>query len=160
MQSYISTNVTNDSGGLTEGEFQTFLRTGFRYGARTKTLFCSPTVVSAIEGFARVNERVVNDAGTVYGISMSTYRSGQGTVKIISHVDWQDSAVYGGFAFLLDMDNVRARPLQNVGQTQLLRNRQAPDYDGVKDEYRSETGLQFINEPTAALLSGVTAPTV
>ena len=159
-QSYITTNVTNDSGGLTEGEFQTFLRTGFRYGARTKTLFCSPTAISAIEAFARANITVPQpDHGDVYGIKMKQYTSGQGDVMLVSHVDWQDSSVYGGFAFLMDLDSpIRARPLQNVGQTQLLRNRQAPDYDGVKDEFRSETCLQLVSERRSALLTGITAP--
>ncbi len=159
LQSYITTNVTNDSGGMTEGEFQTALRTGFRYGARTKTLFCSPTAISAIESFARANITVPQpDHGNVYGVKMKQYTSGQGDVMLISHVDWQDSSVYGGFAFGIDMDNVRARPLQNVGQTQLLKNRQAPDYDGVKDEFRSETGVQCVQQRTHFLITGISAP--
>ncbi len=43
-----------------------------------------------------------------------------------------------------------------VGSTRLLRDRQAPDYDGVKDEYRSETGLEVVTERVHALLTGMT----
>ena len=32
----------------------------------------------------------------------------------------------------------------------------APDYDGVKDEYRSETCIQVINEARHAVLTGIT----
>jgi hypothetical protein len=159
LQSFIATNVTNDTGGLTEGDWQAFLRTGFRYGSQRKVAFCSPTTVSAIESFARGKLQVVNDRGSTFGIMMKTYVSGQGQVDIVMHRDWNDSAVYGGYAFLVDVDAVKVRPLQVVGQTQLLKDRQAPDYDGVKDEYRSETGIQVIHERKHAVLTGVTAPT-
>ena len=157
LQSFISTNVTNDSGGLTEAEWQTFLKTGFRYGSSRKTAFCSPGAIAALEGYARSNIKVemAEGHGETYGIRMSTYMSGQGEVDLISHKDWNDSAVFGGYIFLVDMDQVQERPLQNVGKTQLLRDRQAPDYDGVKDEYRSETGIQVRHERKHALLTGV-----
>lgn len=158
IQSYITTNITNDTGGLLEAEWQTFLKTGFRYGSTEKVAFCSPTGLAALEGYARSNIKTSgsSDHASVYGIEMKQYVSGQGHVNIMLHRDWQDSAVYGGYIFLIDMNNVKARPLQNVGQTQLLRNRQAPDYDGVKDEYRSETGIQVIQERTHAVLTGIT----
>jgi hypothetical protein len=156
LLSYIVTNVTADTGGLTEADWQLFLTQGFRYGSERKTAFCSPKVVAAVEGFARGNLRVVNDVGTKYGIVMKSYVSGQGQVDIIMHRDWNDSVVYGGYCFLVDMEAVKLRPLRNVGSTRLLPNRQAPDYDGVKDEYRSETCLQVVHERRHALLTGVT----
>jgi len=159
LQYYISTNVTNDTGGLTEGDWQTFLRTGFRFGSGRKVAFCSPTAMSALESFARGNIQVPSpDHGNTYGINMNTYLSGQGQVDLVMHRDWNDSAVYGGYIFLVDMDAVKERPLQSVGKTQLLKDRQAPDYDGIKDEYRSETGLQVVHERRHAILTGITAP--
>jgi len=77
-------------------------------------------------------------------------------VDLVKHPDWMDSAVFGGYVFVVDMDAVRLRPLRNVGSTRLLKERQAPDYDGVKDEYRSETCLQVMHERRHALLTGVT----
>src|SRR5215471_4065244 len=50
---FIQTNRTNAGGALTETTFQTFLRTGFRYGSTRKVLFASPLVLGSIEGFAR-----------------------------------------------------------------------------------------------------------
>lgn len=154
--SYITSNVTPGGGNLSEDTFQTFAKLGFRYGSERKTLFCSPNVVARIEGFARVNLRVVNSVGEKYGIVMKQYVCGQGVVDIVMHRDWMDSPTYGGYGVLVDMDAVKLRPLRNVGSTRLLPNRQAPDYDGVKDEYRSETCLQVIHERRHALLTGVT----
>lgn len=153
LKEFIATNITNDTGGLTEGDLQTFLQAGFRYGSARKTMFCSPKVIAAIEGFARSNLRVNDNAGERYGITMKTYVSGQGEIDLILKRDWADSTNYGGYAFLVDMDAVKKRPLRD---TRLKENVQAPDYDGFKDEYITETSLQVSHERRHSLLTGVT----
>jgi hypothetical protein len=155
VKEFISTNVTNDTGGLTEAEWQTFLKSGFRYGSERKVAFCSPTGVAALEGFARSNLKVEKNltASEKYGIQMSTYISGQGVVDIVMHRDWNDSSVYGGYIFLLDIDALKLRPLRD---TRLKTNRQAPDYDGFKDEYLTEVSLEVKHERRHALLTGIT----
>lgn len=154
VKEFISTNVTNDSGGLTEAEWQTFLKSGFRYGSERKVAFCSPTAVAALEGYARSNLKVEKSLmGEKYGIQMSTYISGQGIVDVVMHRDWNDSSVYGGYIFLLDIDALKFKPLRD---TKLLTNRQAPDYDGFKDEYLTEFSLEVKHERRHALLTGIT----
>jgi hypothetical protein len=91
--------------------------------------------------------------GEKYGIQMSTYISGQGVVDIVMHRDWNDSSVYGGFVFLVDLDAVKLRPLRD---TRLRPNVQAPDYDGFKDEYLTEVSLEVKHERKHALLTGIT----
>src|SRR6266498_3436584 len=49
MTEYVTTNITNAAGALTEATFQTFLRSGFRYGSSRKLLLASPLVTAAIE---------------------------------------------------------------------------------------------------------------
>ena len=153
LKEFISTNVTADTGGLTEAEWQTFLQSGFRYGSGQKVAFCSPKVISALEGYARSNLRVSNDQGATYGINMSTYVSGQGNVGIVNCRWFNDSTVFNGYCFLVDMDAVKMRPLS---PTRLRSNVQSPDYDGEKDEWRSEVSLQVQHERRHALLTGVT----
>lgn len=153
LQSSITTNVTADTAGLTEVEWQTFLVTGFRYGSERKVAFCSPTAAAAIEGFARRLLTSKNsDDNSTFGVAMKTYVSGQGTVDIVTHKDWNDSATYGGYCFLVDMDSVYDRPLR---ATRLRPDIQAPDADGFKDEYLTETCIQQIWEARSALLTGV-----
>lgn len=153
LQEFIATNATNAGGALTEATWQTWLKSGFRYGSERKIAFCSPTVIGAVEGFARSNLKVNDNRGADYGIQMKTYYSGQGVVDIVMHRDWNDSAVYGGYAFLVDMDAVKFRPLRD---TKLKENVQAPDYDGRKDEYITEASFQIIHERRHAKLTGVT----
>jgi hypothetical protein len=150
---FISTNSTGGGGTMTEATFQSFLKQAFRYGSSRKLLFCSPTVVSSIEGFARANLKVNDNRATDYGVTMKTYYSGQGIVDIVMHRDWNDSTTYGGYAIAVDPVNFKYRPLRD---TKLLMNRQAPDYDGVKHEYLTEASFQIVHERTHAKLTGVT----
>jgi hypothetical protein len=150
---FISTNSTGAGGSLTEATFQSFLKSGFRYGSERKALFCSPTVIQAVEGFARANLKVNDNRASDYGVVMKTYYSGQGIVDLIMHRDWNDSATYGGYAVLVDMDAFKYRPLRD---TKLLMNRQAPDYDGLKHEYLTECSFQIVHERRHAKLTGVT----
>ncbi len=153
IKEFIATNITADTGGLTESDLQTFLQSGFRYGSGEKVLFASSKTMSAIEGFARTNLRVNDNAATKYGINMKTYTCAQGDVNLVHKRDWQDSSVYGGYAFLVDMSSVKMRPLR---PTRLKENVQAPDFDGFKDEYITEVSLQVTHERKHALLTGVT----
>jgi hypothetical protein len=150
---FIATNVTADTGGLLESEWQTFLQQAFRFGSDSKVAFCSPRALSVIEGYARANLRVVNDDATTYGVKMTTYVSGQGTVGLVKHPDWRDSAVYNGYVFMVDMNKIKERPLRS---TKLRMNVQNPQYDGFMDEFLTETTLQIIHERNHALLTGVT----
>lgn len=154
IKEFLSTNVTNDTGGTTEAEWQTFLKTGFRFGSQNKVAFCSPGAISVLEGYARSNIKTAStsDHGDVYGIKMSQYVSGQGTVDLVLHRNWNDSAVFGGYIFLVDMDAIKIRPLR---ESQLYENVQAPDYDGFKDEYKGEYSLEVSHERKHALLTGV-----
>lgn len=150
---FISSNVTNVGGTLSEATWQTALRNAFRYGSERKIAFCSPTAVTALEGFARAVLQVNDNRGADYGIQMKTYYSGQGIIDIVMHRDWKDSSVYGGYIFIVDMDAVKFRPLR---ETRLKMNRQAPDYDGRKHEYITECSFQWIHERKFAKLTGIT----
>lgn len=152
LKEFIATNVTADTGGLTEADWQTFLKSGFRYGSERKVAFCSSTALSVIEGYARANLKVNDNAAEKYGVTMKTYVSGQGIVDLVHKRDWQDSSVYGAYVFLVDLNQVKLRPLDD---THLKENVQAPDYDGFKDEYISEISLQVTHERKHALLTGV-----
>lgn len=153
LKEFIATNITADTGGLTEADLQAFLQTGFRYGGEEKVMFCSSKTIAAIEGFARSNLRVNDNAASKYGVQMKTYVSGQGVINLVHKRDWQDSSVYGGYAFLVDMASVNRQPLR---ETRLKENVQAPDYDGFKDEYITEVSLRVTHERKNALLTGVT----
>ena len=153
VQNLITTNVTANNGGMTEKTWQTFLVSAFRYGSDRKVAFCSPTAIAAIESCARANLRVNDNVANKYGIQMKTYVSGQGVVDLVAHKSWNDSSVYNGYAILIDMDAMYDRVLR---PTRLRPDIQAPDADGFKDEYLTESCPQLIWEARSAVLTGVT----
>ena len=149
---YLTTNVTPLT-TMTVAQWETFLNTGFRFGSSEKIAFCSPKGIQALNGFAQSNIRVVNDRASTYGVNMHQYVSGQGIVNIVAHKDWNDSTIYGGYIFLVDMDAVKSRPGR---PTKLQGGVQAPDYDGYKDRWFSEYTIAVQHERKHALLTGLT----
>jgi len=152
VKHFLATNVTADTNGTTETDWQAFLRQAFRYGSSSKVAFCSPLAISVLEGFARSNVRVVNDRASTFGIRMTQYVSGHGEVMLVRVPWWQDSAVYNGYCFVLDMDAIRKRPLR---PTRLRQNIQNPGYDGFIDQYLTECSLQVTHERRHALMTGI-----
>uniref|UniRef100_A0A832I0Z0 Phage major capsid protein n=1 Tax=Eiseniibacteriota bacterium TaxID=2212470 RepID=A0A832I0Z0_UNCEI len=157
LNTFITTNVTDAGGTLTEAEFESFLRSGFRYGSRKKYLFASRLIVSAISSWAQGKLQMFPKDKT-YGIAIAQYLSPHGEVLIISHDMLEGAGAtnqeYGGYAFLVDLENVMYRPLQNR-DTRLKMNVQANDQDGEKDEYITEAGLMVVQEKTHAILKDV-----
>ena len=85
---WISTNVTNAGGTITESEMESFLRTLFRYqaktGAQTKVLLATPIMVSALNHWAKSALQVSQDE-KLYGMRVGTYRSGHGDLIFKRH---------------------------------------------------------------------------
>lgn len=149
---FVSTNVTALT-TMSVAQWEAFLRTAFRYGSSEKWAFCSSKAIQVIESYAASNIRVVNDRASTYGVKVSQYVSGQGTVNLVHHRDWQDSSIYGGYLFMVDMDAIKARPGR---PTKLQRDVHAPDYDGFKDRWISEYSVAVVHERKFGMLTGLT----
>ena len=150
---FVTTNVTAVGGALTEAAFNTFLRTGFRYGSTNKVLLASPVVASAINGFPSTAVVRPSTGLSNWGNHISSYLSPFGTVDIMVEKFLLDSANLKGYAFLIDMDNVFWAYLRDI---KWLPDRQAPDVDAMIGEYLSQSCFVFTNEKKHSILTGVT----
>lgn len=158
IRQFISDNVKAINGALTETLLDDFLRTAFRYGSKTKMLFCSPIVAQAINGFAKPKLRLV-PSDKSYGITLTQYENAGRVILLHEHVlmtnsDLNDFSGIAGEAVLVDVEDVLARYLQGRF-TQHNENIQAPDVDGRVDEYLSEVGLELHQQAKHGLLQGV-----
>ena len=154
--SFIESNVMDISSGggaLSESDFETYCEMLFQYGSKKKLLICSPRVGSVINQFAtgKIQTRSGEDT---YGIALSEYLSFHGRLYIVTSKTFEKE--YAGMALGVDMENIQYRPL-NGRDTSLKTNIQAEDYDGWKDEYFTEAGMQVRLEQTHAVLKGVTS---
>lgn len=157
---YIATNITNVAGALSASGLDVFLQAALQHGSKNKVLFCAPLVARAISGFLRNAYAPVTVDARQFGAKVDAYISGAygWQVPVVVKRSWNDfsTAGYGGWAFLIDMDYVKFRPL-NQRNTQLLRNRQGNDADEITHEYRTEYSLEFAQEQCHGILKGVTA---
>ncbi len=152
INKFISSNISGVSTTLTEAAFETFLETGFNYGSTKKVLLASPKVVSAINYWARGKLNMYPKDKT-YGISVMQDLSAHGEVMIIRH-KLLTGTTYGGYAYLLDMNNLFYRFLKGR-DTKLERNIQDNDEDQERDQYITESGLELRLEQTHSTMTGV-----
>jgi len=157
LDKWITTNVTDVSGTITEAEFESFLRSGFRYGSSKKYLFASRLLLSAISSWAQGKLQMFPKDKT-YGIAIAQYLSPHGEVMLVGHDMLEGTGStnqeYGGYGYLIDLENTFYRPLQNR-DTRLQMNIQTNDVDGQKDQFITEAGIQVIQEKTHAILKDV-----
>jgi len=144
--------MQNQGGSLTAPDLNTFLREGFTYGNSRKMLFAGGYVLQAINEIARGQVQTYT-GDTSYGVKISRWMSAFGEIDIVHHPLFIED--YGGYAFLLDMECFRYRYMEGRN-TKLMTNIQAPDIDGMADQYLSEIGLERRQASKHAILKGVT----
>lgn len=159
---FISTNIHNPAGQLTNALFDTYLQADLQHGSKNKVLFASPLMARAISGYLKNAYAPVTVDTRMFGAKVDAYISGAygWNIPVVVKRSWNDFATtstqYGGWGFIIDMDYVQLRPMRERN-TQLLRNRQANDADEITSEYRTEFSLEFATEATHALIKGVTS---
>ena len=156
---FIQTNRHDAGGVLSESELDAFCEIAFRYGGSDNMLMiASGRVIQAINNFAKEKMDTVPLSNS-YGVNLQTYMSPFGEIKLAYHRQLVGT-IYSGYALLLNMDKIVLRPLRGGRSTGNLAvrvtNIQANDEDSRRDEYLSELSLEFQNEKSHALLTGVT----
>lgn len=155
---FITSNVTNVGGVLTESDFEDFLRTLFRYhpavSSPKKMLLANPVMVSGINFWAK-NALQISQSEKTLGIRIATYRSGHGDLDIMKHWLLSDLTEWNTYNFFLDPQNVKYRYLPGL-DTKLHLETQPKSYSYFQDEYRTYCGLQVMQEKTHGILHGIT----
>lgn len=154
----ITTNVTDANLTLTESEFETFLRTVFRYqpatGNPSKVLFASPVMISALNFWAKNALQVRSDEKT-YGMRIASYRSGHGDLDIVRHWLLGDFTDFTKYNFVIDPALVSYRFLKGF-DTKLYVDIGLKTSEQYLDEYRTHCGLQLELEKAHGILKNVT----
>jgi hypothetical protein len=155
---FIATNIHNVAGSLTKSSMDTYFQQDLQHGSENKVLFCAPQIATELSSFLRDNWVRVDAKARLWGSKVDALISGSYgfQIPVIVKRDWNDfstaSSQYGGWAFLVDLDYVKLRPLR---ETRLLRNRQNNDVDGYDEEYLTEFTLEFQQERVHGLYKGV-----
>jgi hypothetical protein len=146
--------ITAASSTMTMKEFNGFLERAFRTTndkAFEKLFLCGSGFLGAINALLETKAQLNKDFSVqkVYGMNVVTWETAFGTVHFKTHplFSRQPALRYNGL--LLDVQNLKYRAL-NDSDTTLLENRQANDFDGRKDEWVTEAGLE-VNLPESCM---------
>jgi hypothetical protein len=150
---FLTANVLDCSSvTLTEQSFSEWLGDVFRYGASEKILYACSKLCTVIDMWAQAKIKTVPKEKT-YGVAIKEYVSTHGTLYVVKHKLFE-GAIYGSMGVILDMDNLKYRPLKGR-DTKLLTNRQDNDADEQKDEYLTEFGVEVRLPKTHAVIKNV-----
>jgi hypothetical protein len=155
LLSFLTQNNYDSSGALTQDEFDTNVcEKIFLYGAKEKLMLASARVLSVVNTWA-LGKLQIEQGEKTFGLAVTKYVSPFGVLNLV-HEPLFEGATYGGYAVILDVENIKYRPLKGR-DTKLETNIQANDVDGRIDQYITEAGLEVRLPKTHALLTGVTA---
>jgi len=161
---FITTNVNNAGGTMTEATWWSYFSSGFRYtnSQKLKFAFGARTPVDVLNSYARGKLEVVQaDQDTTYGLSIMKFRHPHGTLNVMTHNLLGDStSTYSKYIVVLDMIGngntlVRKRYLQNR-DTHINEHVEETDRDGRKDQILGECGLELGLEKHHWLVKGIT----
>ena len=146
LQSMI-TNVTDgatfgaSANVITEKEFDRLLiEYIFAYGSSEKVAFCGARVISNLMEIGK-NRWQPTQIDNAYGVSLTRYTTYAGDLLVYMHPMFRQTGMTEEM-FVLDMAELKYRYLQGR-DTQLVRDIQTPDFDGVKHMYMTECGLEM-----------------
>lgn len=146
---------TGTEGGGTAGtmkwsDFNKYLERAFRTTndkSFEKLFLCGSGMLAAVNAALESKGQLNKDYGVqkAYGMNVVTWETPFGTVHFKTHPLFSRQANLRYNGLLLDVQNLKFRAL-NDSDTTLLSRRQAPDFDGRKDEWITEAGLE-VNFP-------------
>jgi len=146
-------NITNvidrasASSTMTEDQFDRYLiESIFAFGSKQKIAFVGAKTAGHLQkiGKNRWQPTVIDDT---YGISISQYHTFAGDLMVHLHPQFRQIPGMDDAMIIIDFPHLKYRYLDGR-DTQLLRDRQAPDADQIKHEYLTECGLEMTQSKT------------
>ncbi len=133
---------------VTKDQFDRLIQMVFRYNSDTsweRLCVCGAGFLGLFQRFAEKNSiKVVeiNSKENTYGMTMTIWHTAWGDLYFKVHPLFTENPRFTNSAFFTDMGSIKYHSLTD-SDTELLDNRQANDYDGRKDEWLTEYGLEF-----------------
>ena len=128
---------------ITEKEFDRLLIENiFAYGGNEKVAFCGARVISNLMEIGK-NRWQPTQIDNAYGVSLSRYTTYAGDLLVYMHPMFRQVPTMDKEMIILDMSEIKYRCMQGR-DTQLIRDIQAPDFDGVKHMYMTDCGLEML----------------
>lgn len=157
--------IENPTGVMSYSTWNTYVRRAFRRcnnRSYEKLALCGAGALQAVNALIEQSLVQVNKGMTAedtYGMNVKSIETLHGTLHFKTHPLFNDDPFLQYAIFILDVGNLKLRPL-NDRDTVLLKNRQANDEDGRKDEWLTECGLEVRFPESNMLIKNVQAITL
>ena len=163
LKSRISSNILDAGGTIDKRTFNSFLRQVFVYGSPTKVLLSCPILSEALSAWAE-DQMIVEQGASTYGLSIKTWITPFGTLKIVNDQSLSDDGRYGtgGFghmSFVVDMPELHPFYLKGNGEDhniQLWLDRVKDGTTVYKDEVYCSYGLKVKHEKKHGFIYNIT----
>ena len=143
---------------ISEKEFDRLLIENiFAYGGNEKVAFCGARVISNLMEIGK-NRWQPTQIDNAYGVSLSRYTTYAGDLLVYMHPMFRQVPTMDKEMIILDMSEIKYRCMQGR-DTQLIRDIQAPDFDGVKHMYMTDCGLEMLQSKVHHRIKNWTAVT-
>jgi hypothetical protein len=158
---YLSSNVNLAFGALSLTGFDAALQTILQDGDMNKVIFAAPTPARGLSHLFQSNWQQAQNDDVLFGAKVSAWLNGAygERLPVIVKREWgaMGASGYGlgGAIFVIDLGNVKRRPMANR-DTRLLPNRQGNGEDKVVFDYLTEMSFELKNETTHGAFFGVT----
>ena len=155
--------IENTSGSISEKVYDGYLERLFRVTnnkTNEKLVLCGSGFLQTINSMYR-SKSVLNadlPMTETYGMDIVKHRTSFGTVLYKTHPLFSQNPDLRFCALFLDVHNLKYRYITGR-DTELLKNRQAPDADYRKDEYLTEAGIEVRFPEAHMFLKNVTSYT-
>lgn len=155
LNAAITTNRFAIAGTLSQDYFvQSVLPDSGRYGSGKKVIYCGVNMLKCFADWG-LDRLQTFTSDSMLGFKAREYISPFVDLMIVRHKMLEGP--YAGYAFIVDPENSYRVDL-NKRSLAYQENIQAPDYDGQKDQWLTESGFEFPLEKSHAVLTGITGP--
>lgn len=124
----------------------------FAWGSKQKIAFVGPTTANHIQQIGKARWQPTQ-LGDTYGVSLTRYTTYAGDLMVYLHPQFRQIPAMSNAMIIVDFPYLRYRYLEGR-DTELLENRQGNGVDGVIHEYRTECGLELLQDRVHAIVRG------
>jgi len=96
----------------------------------------------------------VTAGASAYGLKFVTLHTPFGDFHFLTHPLFNDDPEWRFYCWIIDIHSIKYRPMTNR-DTKLLKNRQENDADRRKDEYLTESTIEFWHPENNMLIKNV-----
>lgn len=152
---FITTNITDFGGSVTEVAWDAALEKMFRYGSDEKLCLMGGVALNILNGLTK-NKATINvvPLEQTFGYRLYEYGTPNGTLYLYRHPLMCMDPMFMNYGVVIDLPRIRYR---FITQTTLEQNVQQQGQDARQDQFLTECGLEVHHEYAHAVLKNMSA---